>query len=96
MNITELESSMISRIVHDLYQPLNGGEPESFDQLSDIWADCLIDGNQDKGVIGSLVKKKLVGATGFVAGQLNGKLRNDACVWLTEEGYKVYVSQIKK
>ena len=96
MNITTLEASMINRIVHDLYQPLNGAEPESFDQLSEIWADCLIENNQDKGVVGSLVKKGLVGATGFIPGKLDGKLRNDAGIWLTQAGWDVYVEQIKK
>ena len=96
MHITDLESSMICRIVHDLYQPTNGGEPTEFNQLGHIWADCLLDTKADGGVIASLARKGLAWHSGYVEGQLNGKVRNDACVCLTQAGWDVYTSQIRK
>jgi hypothetical protein len=93
---TDLECQMIDRIVHDEYQPTNGGEPESFNELSSIWADCLLETKADGGVITSLVKKGLARHSGYVAGQMNGKPRNDATVSLTEAGWNVYVERIRK
>ena len=95
MNITKLEAEMINRIVHDLYQPTNGDEPESFADLSSIWADTLLESKADGGVITSLCQKGLAHHSGFVAGTLNGKKRNDATVDLTQAGWDVYVSQIR-
>ena len=95
MNITKLEAEMINRIVHDLYQPTNGDEPESFADLSSIWADTLLESKADGGVITSLCQKGLAHHSGFVAGTMNGTKRNDATVDLTQAGWDVYVSQIR-
>lgn len=94
MKITKLEADLIDRIVHNEYQPLNGGEPDSFVDLSDIWANCLLESKSDGGVLTSLQKK---GLAGFSAnGGKVGSLKNDDTVWLTEAGYNVYLKQVKK
>jgi hypothetical protein len=93
---TDLECQMIDRIVHDLYQPSNGGEPESFDELSEIWAECLLESKADGGVISSLCQKGLATHSGYIAGRMNGRVRNEATVRLTQAGWNVYVERIKK
>jgi hypothetical protein len=96
MSITNLESSMINRIVHDEFQPTNGGEPEKFSDLGEVWAEIVVNDATDKGVIGSLVKKGLIGASGYVESKRNGKMANDATFWLTAAGWEVYVNEVRK
>ena len=47
MKITKLEADMIDRIVHDEYQSSNGSEPDAFDELGEIWAECLLESKAD-------------------------------------------------
>lgn len=96
MQITELEANLIDRIVHDQYQPTNGGEPEGFNEISSIWAIYCLESKADGGVFASLVKKGLAGHSGFVLGKLNGKRHNEATIRLTQAGWDVYVKQVKK
>jgi len=88
MEITKLEAQLINRIVHDLYQPTNGGEPESFEDLSDIWA-FMLETKSDGGVFASLQKKGL-------AAYSSGGTKDEDTICLTPQGWDVYVSQIKK
>lgn len=95
MKVTALELALIDRIVHDLYQPTNGGEPQDFSDLSDIWADCLLESKSDGGVMTSLCQKGLATHSGYVAGEINGKRRNEATVRLTRAGWEVYTASKK-
>lgn len=90
MNITALEAAFLDKIVHSEFQPTNGSTPEKFSDLSDVWADCIIEDKQDQGVTVSLLNKGLIGHSGYVAGKLNGKARNDAGVWITEAGFAAW------
>ena len=94
MKITELQAAMIDRIVHNEYQPLNGGEPSSFDQLSDIWANALLETMSDGGVFSTLRAKGLVEY--HRGGGRVGSLKSNDTVRLTAAGWAVYTSQIKK
>ena len=69
------------------------GEPDRFDQLSDIWAECLLESKADGGVLTSLQSKGL--ARFQSNGGTVGSLKSDDTVRLTQAGWDVYVNQIK-
>jgi len=81
--VTAMQAAMIDRIVHDLYQPLNGGEPTQYSDLSDIWAGPVLKTMSDGGVFSTLRAKGLV-------------VKNGKTVRLTEAGWEVYIHQVKK
>jgi hypothetical protein len=82
MALTINQANMINSIAFSEYQPVNGEQPESFDQTDWIWADCVIETSADKGTFTSLVNEGLA--------EHNGHKGQDACVRLTERGFKVF------
>lgn len=79
---TKLQSSMLAKIAESEFQPTNGSIPSSFDELDWVWADCIIEDAEDKGVFTSLVNAGMV--------EHSGNKGRDACVRLTETGWNAY------
>lgn len=73
---------MLRDIARSEYQPRNGAEPESFDDLDWVWAEMIIETSADKGTFTSLVNAGLA--------EHNGHDDDDACVRLTEAGFNAY------
>ena len=82
---TKLQTEMLTAIARSEFQPINGAEPDSFDDLGWVWAEMIVETSQDKGTFASLVNAGLA--------QHNGSTGDDACVRLTLEGFQVYKSQ---
>lgn len=81
--LTDKEVQVLTNIVLNEYQPMNGGEPDTYADIDVIWNDTLNDGPFDlicssiPGVVGSLSKKGLV--------RVNGD-----CIYLTAQGFSAY------
>ena len=84
MALTINQANMINAIAFSEFQPLNGGEPEKFEDTDWIWAEFIIETSSDKGTFTSLVNAGLV--------EHNGHDDQDACVRLTERGFQVFRS----
>lgn len=84
MNVTPLQAAMIKKIALSEFTSLNGGEPESLNDIGWVWADCTIEDAQDKGVFTSLMNAGLV--------EHSGGPKRDAGVTLTQAGFEVYKS----
>lgn len=80
LEITELEKKMLAKIARSEYTPINGAEPDRY-QDCETWADIALESKEDGGVFSSLVKKGLASHSG------SGK---DAGVYLTEQGFVAY------
>lgn len=81
--MTELQIEMLSAIAESEYQPTNGCQAENYDDLDWVWAEFIIDTQQDKGTFASLVNAKM-------AEHNRHPDRKEACVRLTAEGFKAY------
>jgi hypothetical protein len=79
---TQLQLSMLRAIPRSDYQPLNGRDPETFEDTDWVWADGIIETQQDKGTFASLVN------AGWA--EHNGHDEEDACVRLTRAGFEEY------
>jgi len=82
--MTTLQRKMIIKIATSEYSMVNGAIPKSLDEIGEIWADCIIEDNEDKGVFTSLLKEGLVFHT--------GPNDPDAGCGLTEKGWNAYLS----
>lgn len=80
--VTKLEAAMIKKIARSEFTEINGGVPNSVQDIGWVWGDMIIEDSEDKGVFSSLVKKGLANHS--------GNKGRDACVTLTEEGFKVF------
>lgn len=78
---TKLQQAMLAKIALSEYTPANGSEPETNDDVGQVWADCIIEDAEDKGVFTSLLNAGLVKHEG------QGR---DACVYLTDAGFAEY------
>ena len=81
--MTDLQKAMIIKIARSEYSVVNGAIPESIDDVGQIWADCIIEDAEDKGVFTSLLKEKLVFHT--------GPHDPDAGCGLTDKGFQEYL-----
>lgn len=81
--MTNLQIDMITKIARDLYTEVNGGEPKDLSDIGWVWATGIIEDAQDKGVFTSLVNAGLA---------LHDGQKRDACVTLTEAGFKQYLA----
>ena len=79
---TKGQFEMLRNIARSEYQPRNGAEPETFDDLDWIWAEMIIETAEDKGTFTSLVNAGLA--------EHNGAEDDEACVRLTEAGLDAY------
>ena len=82
-SITSLQAAMLKKMARSEYTELNGAEPESLADVGALWADCIIETQQDKGTYTSLI------ASGMVTKSSKGK---DAAVGLTQLGFNTYKS----
>jgi RecA-family ATPase len=80
-HITKLQERMLAKIILNECTPLNGNEPQEFDDVNATWADMVIETPQDKGTFTSLVNAGLAYHEG------DGR---DALVSVTEQGYTAY------
>jgi hypothetical protein len=83
---TKLQNQMLIKIAESEFQPTGGSVPGSFDDLDWVWADCIIEDAEDKGVFTSLQNAGLV--------KHSGHKGRDAAVCLTLDGFNEY-SNIK-
>lgn len=81
---TPLQNKMLKNIALSEFQPLNGREPESFQDTDWVWAEMIIETQQDKGTFASLVNAGLA--------EHNGADDEEACIRLTEAGFNAYKS----
>ena len=80
---TPLQHAMLAEIARSEYQPLNGREPETFEDTDWVWAQFIIERRQDKGTFTSLLNAGLVEHNGHPD-------REEACVRLTKAGFDAY------
>ncbi len=78
---TKLQAQFLAIIARCEFTSVNGAEPSTIDDIGWIWADCVIENAQDKGVFTSLLKAKLT--------KHSGK-GSEACVTLTQAGFDAY------
>ena len=58
---TPLQAAMLTKIARHEMSELNGAEPDTWDDIKyGVWANCIIESAQDKGVIASLINAGLV------------------------------------
>lgn len=96
INVTDNEHRILNAIARDLYQPVNGAAPTSFNDTSDVWTFSVvgtaaknyqIKGKTFSGVISSLVKKGLIDSH-----KGDGTDQDMGTLGLTEAGYVVWES----
>lgn len=75
---TMLQTAMLNKIARSEFTEQNGGYPETNDEIGSVWADCIIEDAEDKGVFTSMLNAGLVAHSG------KGR---DAVVWLTDAGF---------
>ena len=94
MNITANETAVLDCIARNLYQPSNGGVPDSYDDTAPIWTWMLLSDTTSTytgtvklkslpGIVASLSKKGLV----HVA---DGRNRKEDTVALTVSGFAAW------
>jgi hypothetical protein len=81
MMTTKLQAAFLAIIARSEFTAVNGAEPSALADVGWVWADCVIENAQDKGVFTSLLKAKLTKHSG------KGK---EACVTLTQAGFDAY------
>lgn len=87
--VTNNERSVLRAILTNDYAAGNGAIPETFVRRDWVWSNCvdcaretpLVEGKALSGVCGSLAQKGLV--------ETDGNTGREACICLTEEGYRV-------
>jgi len=83
-NITPLEFAMIVKIAHSEYNAVNGRSPKSsYD--TDTYINMVVETQEDKGVLSSLIKKELVYSTVVKTGS------DDNTCMLSETGFQMYL-----
>lgn len=82
MKVTELQANMIRNIAESEYTSVNGAVPSNVNDIGWVWADCIIEDSQSKGVFTSLKNAGLV--------EHSGGPKADACVTLTQAGFEAY------
>ncbi len=94
MKTTDLEKRLLHAIATHEYTPMNGDQPETVRDchtwywISDFANTMNIKVNSCRGVMGSLVKKGLVGYAKVSAKAR--KLGDEDTVWFTDLGFKIY------
>lgn len=93
MNLTTNELTVLNTIARDLYQPVNGSRPESFDDTGAVWTesvagDCPITGKAFSAVVGSLVSKGLVDSYRGRSSMSDGQ--DPSTLALTRAGYEAW------
>lgn len=81
---TDLQAQMIKAIATSEFTEVNGAVPKQRSDIGWVWADCIIENSQDKGVFTSLINAGLA--------EHCGNKGRDAGVTLTEAGFEVYKS----
>lgn len=81
---TALQTSMIKAIARSEFTAVNGAKPDSLADIGWVWADCVIETAEDKGVFTSLVNAGLA--------QHCGSKGRDASVTLTQAGFDAYLA----
>jgi hypothetical protein len=100
-NITHNERIALNMLARNLYQPNNGARPESFNETSAVWSNCLdshsapesLSGLVLSATIGSLAKKGLV--TTYNDTRTKAQRRgspNESTVELTREGFDAWLT----
>jgi len=84
MQVTINQANMINAIAFSEFTPVNGAHPANLDEIDWVWADVVIENQEDKGTFTSLVNAGLA--------QHNGQKGQDAMVTLTPKGFAVFES----
>lgn len=84
MNVTPLQAAMLRKIARSEFTTVNCAEPETLEDIGWVWADCIIEDAEDKGVFTSLQNAGLA--------EHSGGPKRDAGVTLTEAGFAAYKS----
>lgn len=95
MKLTNNERIALDMIARNTYQPVNGGVPETFDDVGSIWSNLITDTSSDETIQGrtlsatcaSLSKKGLVTTTD--ADNRRGE-PNNATITMTEAGFNAW------
>jgi hypothetical protein len=80
--VTPLQAAMLRKIARNDFTERNGAEPQALADIGWIWANCVIETAEDKGVFTSLVNAGLA--------EHDGNKGRDACVTLTKAGFDAY------
>lgn len=78
---TELQAAMLDKITRAESGAYWGDEPECLEDIGWVWADEIIESEEDKAVFASLI------TAGFALQTGEGK---EAAVTLTDEGFSAY------
>ena len=82
--MTTLQMAMIKKIAENDYTATNGRKPETLDDIGEVWANCVIEDAQDKGVFTTLLSANLVTHRTY-------KNKSDNSVSLTQKGLNIYL-----
>jgi hypothetical protein len=100
MNITQNELNLLNCIALNLYQPVNGSRPESFDDTDQIWSAGILDTNaidlprprSVPGICASLLKKGLVRGYQGSNKMFGGTNQDPSTIGMTEAGYNAWLA----
>jgi hypothetical protein len=104
MTITNNERIALNMLALNLYNPANGSRPESFDEIGDVWSNCLdshtspeeLTGRTLSATCASLAKKGLVRT--YDDKRPKGRTfrglasPNESTIGLTEAGYEAWLA----
>ena len=79
---TPLQAAMLHKIARNEFTAVNSAEPSTLADIGWVWADCVIEDAEDKGVFTSLVNAGLA--------KHSGNKGRDAGVTLTQAGFDAY------
>jgi hypothetical protein len=89
--LTDKELAVLDHIALNSFQPTNYSRPESYDQTSAIWANCITDSSSKRkiskesvpGVVSSLQTKGLVNCC-------DGDTRREDTIRMTQAGFDTW------
>jgi len=103
INLTENESIALNMLAYNLYNPANGGRPENYNDIGDVWTLALDDttstvtikGRTLSGTISSLVSKGLVSTYDDTRTKAERRGEPSASTTgLTERGFDVWRTHV--
>ena len=87
--LTTLQTAMLNKIARSEFSRVNGGYPETLDDVGEVWANCTLQTKADGGVFTTLAALGLVDI--YKAPRAR---RDESTVWLTETGFAAYKANV--
>lgn len=91
--LTTLQIAMLNKIARSEFSRINGGYPETLDDVGEVWANCTLQTKADGGVFTTLAALGLVDIYKAPRNARRGG-NDDSTVWLTETGFAAYKANV--